>query len=120
MEGLKFATLVAKQSDVDVHKIGCALTDKKDNLISFGFNKMKTHPKQAEFALRIGLPNKIFLHAEISALIRCGDKIPYRAYVARVRKSGTLGLAKPCSICTAALYEAGVKEIFYTENEEVL
>ena len=38
----------------------------------------KTHPLQAYFAERVGHPQRIYLHAEILALIRAGDKKIYR------------------------------------------
>lgn len=108
---LELAAKVAEQSDHKQHKLGCVLVDKNDNLVSFGFNRYKTHPMQAEYAGHI----KPYLHAEISALVRARSS-PHKAYIVRKTRSGTIGLAKPCPSCMSALLDAGIdpKNIFWS------
>ena len=49
--------------------------DKKGNLLSEAMNSYKkTHPLQAYFAEKVGLPDKVFLHAEIAAILKAGKK----------------------------------------------
>lgn len=36
--------------------------------------------------------------------------------VIRIRKNGTLGLAKPCKLCMKRLAQAGVKKVIYSNN----
>jgi deoxycytidylate deaminase len=73
----------------------------------------KTHPVQAKYAKRVGAHEAIYLHAEISALVRCRHK-PHAIYIARVLRNGDVGYAKPCPICELAIKEAGIREVHYT------
>lgn len=87
-------------------------------------NKLKTHPRQAHYAKQNGRNEKIYLHAEISALIKCREE-PHTIYVGRIMKTGMAGMCKPCPICEQAIREAGAKYIVYTnelgiENKIVL
>lgn len=96
----------------------CAIiTDKKNKIISVGCNSYKkSHPTQAYFAEKVGQDNRIFLHAELDALIKIPyGKKPYSIFVARVNKKGKSLLAKPCPICSLAIKDAGIKNIYYTE-----
>lgn len=85
--------------------ITALIYDKRGNILSIGKNSyVKTHPLQAHYAKRVGLDKKVYLHAEINAIIKC--RIPEKAYrmvVIRTMANGTLGCAKPCAICTAAI-----------------
>ena len=51
-------------------------------------------------------------HAEIRVLRKAG----YGAslYVARMRKDGTPGLARPCARCLASLRPRGISRVYYT------
>lgn len=98
------------------HKVGCIITDRRGRILSSGMNSyIKTHPKQASYARRMGHPDSIFLHAEIHALVRCKEKA-HTIYVARMKKDGSLGMAKPCLICAFAIKESGIKRIVYTDG----
>ncbi len=45
--------------------------DKQGNVVSVGYNSyIKTHPLQAKLACRCGQPEKVYLHAEIAALVK--------------------------------------------------
>ena len=51
--------------------VGSFAYDKKGMLISKGVNSfIKTHPEQKKCASAVGLYHNIYLHAEISALVR--------------------------------------------------
>lgn len=68
--------------------------DKKGNLISEAKNNYhKTHPIQAHFASLVGEPHRIFLHAEILALLRAGSRNVHSIHVSSV----------PCNVCMAAI-----------------
>ena len=78
----------------------------------------KTHPLQSMYARRVGRDKKIYLHAEIQAIIR-GLKTKqdiYRIKVTRKGKGGELLLAKPCPVCMEAIREAGIKVIEFSIN----
>lgn len=98
------------------HKKVGALLLSNQSIVAWGTNIKKTHPVQAKWAIRAGLPEKIYLHAEMSALIRCRSAAD-TIVVARVNSQGKLRNAKPCPICRLALEEIGIKRICYTVNE---
>lgn len=100
---MAYPTLVAK------------VFDKRGRLLSSGTNfPKKTHPEQARRAAQMGQDYKVFLHAEISALVKIRDGIPYKITVERYGKKGQPLNAKPCPICELAIKEAGIKRIEYT------
>lgn len=96
----------------------------KNRIISFGMNKYKTHPLQKKF----GGENKIYLHAEISAIInalKCCDVSDLERstlYVARVKRPSAKsrawvsGLAKPCEGCAKCIAAFNIKKVVYSEN----
>lgn len=95
-------------------RITATIYDRKGRVLSIGQNSYhKTHPTQAEFARRVGQPERLFLHAEISALVKCRGK-PYKIHIERKDKKGNLQLAKPCAICELAIREAGIKFVEYS------
>jgi tRNA(Arg) A34 adenosine deaminase TadA len=87
--------------------------DKRGRVLSIGKNSyIKTHPLQAKHAHMTGLSDKLFIHAEISAIVRCRDlSKAHKILVTRVGRNGDLLLAKPCPICQSAIREAGIKYI---------
>lgn len=92
--------------------------DSKGNVIGVGVNKYKkTHPLQSHFAILAGEPKREYLHAEIQALIRCKDKIPFSIQVERYDNEGNPALAKPCKVCMQAIKAYGVKIIKYTTKD---
>jgi len=87
-----------------------ALAMRKGRIIAIGRNSyVKTHPMQARLAKKVGNEKRVYLHAEISAIIKargCADTL----MVIRRTKTG-LGLAKPCPICQLAIEQANLKVI---------
>jgi deoxycytidylate deaminase len=113
-----FAIETAKSSP-SKKRVGAILLN-KNKIISHGINlETKSHPLQAKFAERVGLEEKIFLHAEISALIKCKEECD-TIIVARVNPQNKIRMAKPCPICALALKEAGVSKVHYTTNNGFL
>ena len=99
--------------------VKATIYDKRGRVLTTGENSYdKTHPLQAKFAVQVGLDEKIYLHAEISALtkLRKGQK-PYRIVVERYKENGEPGLARCCKVCEAAIKANGIKYIEYTNNE---
>lgn len=85
-----------------------AIICKKKTIIASGHNKIKTHP-QCRQAYK-------FLHAEEDALIRAGESAKGAdIYIVRIRSDG-FGLSRPCNICTVALQEAGIRNVYYTTD----
>lgn len=99
------------------YDITAIIYDKKGNVISIGYNNYtKTHPLQAKFAKKVGMEKKIFLHAEVDAVIKAGSRIK-NAYMIRVFRyniSGEPCCAKPCPICQEMLKHTPIKKIEHT------
>lgn len=87
-------------------------------VLSVAFNDYKkTHTMQAHYAALVGSPKKIYLHAEIAALVKIRHKkgcTPYRIKIERFNNKGEPLNASPCPICLAAIKEAGIKYIEHT------
>ena len=97
------------------HLITATVRDKRGRVLSVATNQYgKSHPLQRHFAMLCGEDERVYLHAELSALLRCRDKIPYSIHVERYTKDGHPALAAPCPICRKALAAFGVKHITYT------
>lgn len=84
--------------------------------ISIGKNSyVKSHTMQAKYAKIVGLSEKIFLHAEISAIVKCKDlSKAHSIFISRFSKDGSPLVAKPCKICCEAIKQAGIKIVRYT------
>ena len=112
---LQLAIETAKSSP-SRRRIGAVLL-KKSKVVATAVNlEKKSHPLQAKFAKRVGLCEKIYLHAEVSALIKAREDAD-TIVVARVDRQGKLKNSKPCPICAFALEQAGVTNVYYTTNE---
>lgn len=116
---LKLAIEIVKQSLTKKYNFVAIITDKRNRILSIGKNSYtKTSPLQAHYAKQVNEDDKIYLHAEIDALIRIKEGKPYNIYIARVDKKGIPALAKPCSICQKAIADAGIKNIYYTKDNK--
>lgn len=107
---IQFALQIANKSRRDQrYRVGCVLV-KKGVPVGLGFNNMKkTHPRAKGYKYP-------YLHAELSSMIGVdAEKINGAiAYVARVKKTGQTGIAKPCCCCEEELSQNGVKAVYYT------
>ena len=96
--------------------ITAVIYDKKGRVLSVGKNSyIKTHPKQARHAAKVGLPEKVFLHAEVASIVKCKDlSKAYRILVTRIDHKGKFRNAKPCPICQSVIKEAGIQKVEWT------
>lgn len=95
-------------------EITATIFDKRGRILAVGKNSYdQSHPRQAYYAAKVGDPKKIYLHAEIAALIKCKGN-PYKIKIERYNKQGEPRLAKPCPICELAIKEAGISFVEYT------
>lgn len=95
--------------------ITAKIFDKSGNLLAIGRNNyVKSHPVQAYWAERVGQPQRIFLHAEIAAIIQARGKAMYKIRIERYSASGEPKMACPCAVCQLAIKQAGIKVIEYT------
>ena len=83
---------------------------KKRRIVSIGYNSyIKTHPLQAKYASIVNEPQRIYLHAEIAAIINSAVKID-SLFVYRI-KNGVLQNAKPCDACQTLIQELRINLI---------
>lgn len=95
-------------------------TDKRHNVLSVAGNTyIKTHPQQASWAEKRGVPHKQCLHAEMKSSIMLAKsgkagKAKY-LYIAAVSTSGNVLCAKPCAVCQLMLDESFPEiNVFFT------
>lgn len=101
-------------------KLVGAILLNKNRVVTTATNlERKSHPLQAKFAERVGLKEKIFLHAEIAALVKCREECD-TIIVARVNSQNKLRNSRPCPICSLALKQAGVSKVHYSTNDGFL
>ena len=98
------------------HLITATITDRSGNVLSTAQNNYnKSHPIQARFANNVGEPSRIYLHAEIAALIKLHHHAkPYKIAITRFTKDGKPANAAPCRVCQAALKHWGLSVIEHT------
>jgi tRNA(Arg) A34 adenosine deaminase TadA len=117
---LQLAIHTAKSSP-SKKKIGAILLRKNKVIVTATNLENKTHPLQAQFAQKVGLKEKIFLHAEINALIRAKEDAD-TIVVARIggHSHNELRMSKPCPICQMALEMSQVRKIIYSTDDGFL
>ena len=105
---MKRAIGEALKSDA-AFRVGCVLYDKRWNVVGKGYSKRKTHPLQKSISVKHGNPHKVYLHAELSAILslRKGSK-PHYAVLARLGSSGKLLPIDPCPGCQELLDMYGI------------
>lgn len=96
--------------------ISAVIYDRKGRVLSIGQNSyVKTHPLQAAHAKKTGLIEKIYLHAEIHAIVRCRDlSRAHKISISRWDKHGLPMIAKPCPVCMSAIEASGIELIEHT------
>lgn len=96
--------------------LSAVIRDKRGRVLSIGKNSyVKTHPLQAQHARKVGMEHKIYLHAEVQAIIRCPDiSKAHKIEIFRFNNKGEPMLAKPCPICDSAIKAAGIKVVVHT------
>lgn len=96
-------------------RMKATIFDKRGSVLSVGYNSYeKTSPVQARYSRMVNQPDKIFLHAEIAALVKVRHGIPHKIFIERYDKKGNPRMAAPCPICSLAIKEAGIEKIEYT------
>lgn len=105
------AKKLSKKSQHHSYKMGCVIVN-KNKVVSLGINKIKTHTKS---------PHRFkMLHAEIDAVLGIDQEElkGCTAYVYRGTKDGKPAMSKPCPACQTILKEAGIKQVYYTVDNE--
>jgi len=91
---------------------------KNGNILSTATNSYtKSHPLQKYFAVKVGHPHQIYLHAEIAAILKAGKKKIHTIYIKRLNGEGKWDMAKPCPICQEAIKAFGIKKVHFTNEK---
>jgi len=110
------------EGKVSGKNICACLYDKKGKVISSGVNSFsKSHPLQEKFGCT---PYKIFLHAEIDAIVKAlrknEDLSGFRLAIARVCGDSSDAQAFPCDGCIEALGSYGCDSVTYFDESKGL
>lgn len=96
-------------------KVGAVLMNKNKVIATATNHDCKSHPVQAKWAEKVGLEEKIYLHAEIAAMIKARDDADKIVVVRLGGRSGEeLRQSRPCKICEAYLRHAGIQHVYYS------
>lgn len=90
--------------------------DKKGRALSIGRNSYtKTHPLMFKNGVKVGRPQKIYLHAEVDAILKCRNlKKAYKISIFRYDWKGEPVCAKPCPVCMSVITQTPIKIIEHT------
>ena len=110
-------SLAAKAASLSRSKfqVGCTIY-KGARQLSVGRNQMKKTHRGAMRHYDFPYP-----HAEFNALksIHPDNIKNCVVYVARLDKTGSYAMAKPCKCCQQMLREAGIKTVYYTTSNGI-
>lgn len=124
-EIFKLLEKLALTTDHPTAKLAACITYKR-KFISFGVNRMKSHPFQMKYSRN---DSSIFIHAEIAVIknalreLSLDELRKSTLYVCRVRHpsaqdhSYVSGLARPCQGCMRAIVEFGIPRVIFTTDE---
>jgi len=98
------------------HDITAIVQDKRGRTISIGRNSYtKTHPLMAKTGKLYNNSKRIYLHAEIAALVKLKDWAKaYKIIISRFDANGNPALAKPCLQCQHVIKLTGIKHVEHT------
>lgn len=98
------------------YSITALIYDKRGQVLSVGKNSyVKTHPLQAQYAKQAGEPHRVFLHAEIDAIVKCRDLTrAHKIVIFRFMEDGSPAMARPCCVCQQAIAKTPIKVIEHT------
>jgi deoxycytidylate deaminase len=111
---LNKAIELASQLQNKKQRLCAIVTNRRGHILNIGFNSYnKTSTTQAYYAEKVGLSQKVFIHAEIGSLTNLNGKA-HTIYIARINRKGEPVPALPCKICRYAIDDCGIKEIITT------
>ncbi|EKD89679.1 MAG: hypothetical protein ACD_33C00008G0005 [uncultured bacterium] len=114
-----------------IHSLIAIIRDKKGNILSIGKNlhlinnklSYKSHPYMRQLAFKENGEDskKIFLHAEIDAILKC-DNInkAYEIQVFRYNKKEDFLCSKPCDICLSGIKKTNIKLVTFVDSDKHL
>jgi tRNA(Arg) A34 adenosine deaminase TadA len=106
---LRLAILQAEQAPHAQWRVGAVLV-RGGSVLSSGFNRYRNDPSLVEL-------DGVSYHAEEAAIRRAGDPDGATLYVARIKRDGDLGMAKPCQKCQQIILDTGVHTVVWSTSE---
>lgn len=96
--------------------ITAIIYDKRGRVLSIGRNSYtKTHPLQFKYAKKVGTRDKIYIHAELDAVLKCPNlERAHKIVVFRYDNDGNEANAKPCAVCQEMLSHTKIKIVEHT------
>lgn len=111
---IRLAKKIAEANDNHPQWMLGAVLSRGGSVISVGWNKPKNDPS-------MDIPYAyLSIHAEADAIRQVYDATDCVLYVARKRRDGNFGLAKPCKHCQILIRENGIKKVIYTVDNETI
>lgn len=113
------ACKVAENSQFSRARVGAVIAN-KHKILSSGCNELRgfnIHSSKKKW--------ENSLHAEQAAILKLLKQNKQRElvgsviYVSRIKKDGSMGLAKPCSFCDALIRAVGIKKVVYSTETSV-
>lgn len=98
------------------HRITAIVRNKRGRILGVGQNSYTvTHPLMAKASKAVQSPHRIYLHAEVAALLKVKDwSQAFSMEVFRYTKDNQPALSKPCACCQWILAQTGIKKIYHT------
>lgn len=111
MRYFELAKRLTQFADHRQHKIGVVLI-KKNRILSFGYNLLKTH--------RYANTKYKYIHAEFRAIwgVDPLDLNGATIYIFRQHRDGSPAMAKPCPSCLELIKSVGIKRICYSADND--
>ncbi len=96
--------------------ITAIIYDKHGKALSMGKNSYtKTHPIMLKHGTKVGRPQKIYLHAEVDAILKCRNiNKAHKMVIHRYDKAGNPVSAKPCPVCMSVIALTPIEIIEHT------
>jgi len=103
---LTLSVVVASKSKDPSTKCGCVIANKKNEILSTGFNGPMRNADDSKIPMTRPEKYQWMIHAEHNAIL-CSKKdlTSCIAYVS----------GRPCPICLQLLYHVGIREVYYTD-----
>lgn len=104
---LGLARVVSKRSHDEETQHGCVIADRKNRIISVGYNGFPRGMKDAELPARRPAKYDWMLHSERNAVANC-----------IIRPDGAIAYVtgEPCNDCLMYLWQHGIEKVFYIDQ----
>lgn len=115
----KKAKEASQRSDHGKAQVGAVIVI-GNYVVSDGCSQEKSHTRQHRYDIKTRYHGKKSkLHAELDALVSSGrvDLTGADIYIYREDRTGVLANCRPCVSCTQALKDAGVRHVYFTNQE---